>query len=47
MLEILLFARRTIPGGLEGMPRRTFLAEATDYCPDWRLPGILTGIGGG
>jgi cytochrome c oxidase subunit 1 len=28
------------------MPRRTFLAEASYSSEAWRLPGILTGIGG-
>ena len=45
-IGILIFARGMISGGLEGMPRRTFIAEATYSSPDWVLPGILTGIGG-
>jgi cytochrome c oxidase subunit 1 len=45
-IGILIFARGMISGGLHGMPRRTFMAEATYYSPAWRLPGILTGIGG-
>lgn len=45
-IGILIFARGMISGGLAGMPRRTFLAEATYSSPAWRLPGILTGIGG-
>jgi cytochrome c oxidase subunit 1 len=28
------------------MPRRTFMAEASYSSEAWRLPGILTGIGG-
>jgi cytochrome c oxidase subunit 1 len=43
---ILIFARGMISGGLAGMPRRTFMAEAAYSNPAWRLPGILTGIGG-
>lgn len=43
---ILVFARGMISGGLAGMPRRTFMAEAAYSNPAWRLPGILTGIGG-
>ncbi|MBR9988889.1 MAG: cbb3-type cytochrome c oxidase subunit I [Gemmatimonadetes bacterium] len=43
---VLVFARGMISGGLEGMPRRTFMAEASYYNEAWRLPGILTGIGG-
>ena len=27
------------------MPRRTFMAEATYYSSEWRLPGLLTGVG--
>jgi cytochrome c oxidase subunit 1 len=45
-IGVLIFARGMISGGLEGMPRRTFLAEATYSSEAWRLPGILTGIGG-
>jgi cytochrome c oxidase subunit 1 len=43
---VLIFARGMISGGLAGMPRRTFMAEATYSSPAWRLPGALTGIGG-
>jgi cytochrome c oxidase subunit 1 len=43
---VLIFARGMISGGLEGMPRRTFLAQAAYSSPAWRLPGILTGVGG-
>jgi cytochrome c oxidase subunit 1 len=43
---VLIFARGMISGGLAGMPRRTFLAEATYSSPSWALPGVLTGIGG-
>jgi cytochrome c oxidase subunit 1 len=45
-IGILIFARGMISGGLAGMPRRTFMAEASYSNPEWRLPGILTGIGG-
>jgi cytochrome c oxidase subunit 1 len=45
-IGIVIFARGMISGGLHGMPRRTFMAEATYFSPEWRLPGILTGIGG-
>ncbi len=45
-IGILIFARGMISGGLKGMPRRTFMAEATYTSEAWRLPGILTGIGG-
>ncbi len=43
---VLVMARGLISGGLEGMPRRTYLAEATYRSPAWHLPGILTGVGG-
>lgn len=43
---VLIFARGMISAGLEGMPRRTFMAQASYYNPAWRLGGILTGIGG-
>ena len=43
---VLIFARGMISGGLQGMPRRTFLAEAPYVDPAWELAGILTGIGG-
>ncbi len=44
---VLIFARGMISGGLEGMPRRTFLAEAPyrDQ-PGWHLAGVITGVGG-
>lgn len=45
-IGVLIFSRGMISAGLEGMPRRTFMAEATYYNPAWRLGGILTGIGG-
>src|SRR5690606_17564270 len=45
-IGILIFARGMISGGLEGMPRRTFMAQATYSSEAWKLPGILTGIGG-
>ena len=45
-IGILIFARGMISGGLAGMPRRTFIAEATYRSEAWRIPGIVTGIGG-
>jgi cytochrome c oxidase subunit I len=35
-----------ISAGLEGMPRRTYLAQSNYDVPAWRLGGILTGVGG-
>ena len=43
---VLIFARGMISAGLEGMPRRTYMARATYYDPAWSLGGKLTGIGG-
>jgi cytochrome c oxidase subunit 1 len=45
-IGVLVFARGMISGGLAGMPRRTFMAEATYSDPAWHLPGILTAVGG-
>jgi cytochrome c oxidase subunit I len=45
-IGVFIFARGMISAGLEGMPRRTFLAQSTYDVPAWRLGGILTGIGG-
>lgn len=45
-IGVLIFARGMISGGLQGMPRRTFIAEATYSAESWQLPGILTGVGG-
>jgi cytochrome c oxidase subunit 1 len=45
-IGLMVFARGMISAGLEGMPRRTFLAEATYVRPEWHLGGLLTGIGG-
>jgi cytochrome c oxidase subunit 1 len=45
-IGVLIFARGMISGGLAGMPRRTFIAEAAYSNPAWKLPGILTGVGG-
>ena len=43
---VLIFARGMISGGLLGMPRRTLVLAAPYYKADWRLPAILTGVGG-
>jgi cytochrome c oxidase subunit I len=46
VIGLMIFARGMIAGGLAGMPRRTYLAQAP-YVPDsWRFNGMLTGIGG-
>jgi len=45
-IGVLIFSRGLISGGLEGMPRRTYMAEATYSGEGWELAGALTGIGG-
>ncbi|HET7039086.1 MAG TPA: cbb3-type cytochrome c oxidase subunit I [Gemmatimonadales bacterium] len=45
-IGLLIFARGMISGGLAGMPRRTFMAQATYTGQGWGLAGALTGIGG-
>ena len=45
-IGVLIFARGMISGGLSGMPRRTFMAEAPYAKPEWHIPGIWTGVGG-
>ena len=43
---VLIMARGLISGGLEGMPRRTYIAQAAYARDSWQLAGALTGIGG-
>ncbi len=45
-IGVLIFARGMISGGLAGMPRRTFIAQAPYSGEGWGLAGALTGIGG-
>jgi len=47
-IGVLIFARGMISGGLKGMPRRSFFAEASyaDQLEGIGLAGALTGIGG-
>ena len=45
-IGLLIFARGMISGGLQGMPRRTFMAQAPYSGEGWELAGALTGIGG-
>jgi cytochrome c oxidase subunit 1 len=45
-IGLLIFARGLISGGLQGMPRRTFMAQAPYTADGWGLAGALTGIGG-
>ncbi len=46
LVGVLVFARGQISGGLEGMPRRTWLSQATYQQPTWELSNQLTAIGG-
>jgi cytochrome c oxidase subunit I len=43
---VLVMARGLISGGIDGMPRRTNMLEATYGKPSWELAGMLTGFGG-
>src|SRR5690606_8079445 len=45
-IGVFIFARGLISAGLEGMPRRLFRVQSTYTNPEWRLGGILTGVGG-
>jgi cytochrome c oxidase subunit 1 len=43
---VLIMARGLISGGIDGMPRRTNMLEATYGKPTWEMAGMLTGLGG-
>ena len=43
---VMIFSRGLMAGGMEGMPRRTDIVHATYALPAWKIPGIMTGIGG-
>lgn len=43
---VLLLSRGLIAGGLAGMPRRTALSQASYGLPSWRIPGLMTAVGG-
>jgi cytochrome c oxidase subunit I len=43
---VMIFSRGLMAGGLEGMPRRTNIANASYYLPQWRIPGLMTAVGG-
>ncbi len=45
-IGVLIFARGMISAGLAGMPRRTFIAQATYYREGWELSGAITAVGG-
>ena len=43
---VMIFSRGLMAGGMEGMPRRTDMVHATYDLAAWKIPGIMTGIGG-
>ncbi|HEX7124351.1 MAG TPA: cbb3-type cytochrome c oxidase subunit I [Thermodesulfobacteriota bacterium] len=45
-IGVFVFARGMISGGIAGLPRRTFRAQAVYSSPDWELAGALTAVGG-
>jgi cytochrome c oxidase subunit 1 len=45
-IGVLIMARGLISGGIDGMPRRTNMLEATYGKPTWEMAGMLTGLGG-
>ena len=46
LIGVFIFSRGQIAGGLEGMPRRTWIAAATYVFESWRIPNLMTGVGG-
>jgi cytochrome c oxidase subunit 1 len=43
---LLIFSPGLMAGGLSGMPRRTDLSDATYYIASWKIPGLMTAVGG-
>jgi cytochrome c oxidase subunit I len=43
---VMFLSRGLMAGGLAGMPRRTNIAHASYYLPEWRIPGLMTAVGG-
>ncbi len=43
---VLIFSCGMMAGGLQGMPRRTDLSDASYNLPSWRIPGMMTAVGG-
>ena len=45
---VMIFSHGLMSGGLRGMPRRTMMTRAAyaKFEPSWRLPGLMTGVGG-
>lgn len=46
LVGVLIFSRGQIVGGLEGMPRRTWMAAAAYMLESWHIPNIMTAVGG-
>jgi len=45
-IGVLIFARGQIAGGIEQMPRRTWMSAATYFIETWAESHLMTGIGG-
>ena len=43
---VMIFSRGLMAGGLAGMPRRTNIASASYYLPEWKIPGLMAAVGG-
>jgi len=43
---VMIFSHGLMAGGVMGMPRRTDMVHASYWLPEWRIPGIMTAIGG-
>jgi cytochrome c oxidase subunit 1 len=43
---VMIFSRGLMAGGMEGMPRRTDMVHAAYGLAAWKIPGIMTAIGG-
>ncbi len=46
LIGVSIFSRGQIAGGLEGMPRRTWIAAAPYVFESWRIPNLMTAVGG-
>jgi len=42
----MIFSHGLMAGGVMGMPRRTDMVHACYWMPGWRIPGVMTAIGG-
>ena len=43
---VMIFSHALMAGGIEGLPRRTDMVHATYGLAAWKIPGIMTGVGG-